>query len=164
MDLFKTRRELEPDNNTKDKEEKKATGKDESSKYEEAFKTGSSIAGTMTSKWNSQENPGKVYVANRRVHHGGIGSVMKLSKHFKKSEPTVTGIISGIGEGLAKDDYADKKEWFKFKKKEDESSSSATETPSTLVKSSESQENSNIKDQQNKSNKKENKTTNYSPI
>ena len=47
MDLFKTRRELEPDNNTKDKE-KKATGNDESSKYEEAFKTGSSIAGTMT--------------------------------------------------------------------------------------------------------------------
>jgi hypothetical protein len=34
---------------------------------------------------------------------------MKLSKHFKKSEPTVTGVVSGIGEGLAKDDYADKK-------------------------------------------------------
>jgi hypothetical protein len=119
MGLFNTRKESESDNNTK---EKKSTGNNDS-KYDEAFKTGSSIAGTITSKWNSQGNPGKVYVANRRVHHGGIGSAMKLSKHLKKSEPIVTGVLSGIGEGLAKDDYADKKEWFKFRKKEDESPS-----------------------------------------
>lgn len=118
MDLFKARKESEPENN-----KNKNKDNDGSSKYKDAFKTGSSIAGTITSKWNSQEKPGKVYVANRRVHHGGIGSAMKLSKHFKKSEPTVTGVVSGIGEGLAKDDYADKKEWFKFRKKEDESPS-----------------------------------------
>ncbi|MGC2574995.1 MAG: hypothetical protein WA364_26070 [Candidatus Nitrosopolaris sp.] len=123
MNLFKARKESEPDNN-----KNKNKGDDGPSNYKDAFKTGSSIAGIITSKWNSQEKPGKVYVANRRIHHGGIGSVMKLSKYFKKSEPTVTGIVSGIGEGLAKDDYADKKEWFKFRKKEDEFPST-TETP-----------------------------------
>jgi hypothetical protein len=42
---------------------------------------------------------------------------MNLSNAFKKDEPTATGIISGIGEGLVKDDYKDKDEWFKFNKK-----------------------------------------------
>jgi hypothetical protein len=32
----------------------------------------------------------------------------------------ITGILSGLGTGLAKDDYNDVKEWFLFKKKEDE--------------------------------------------
>jgi hypothetical protein len=164
MGLFKTRKESEteskPDNTKdKDKEKEKSTAKDESSKYDDAFKTGSSIAGTITSKWNSQENPGKVYVANRRVHHGGIGSAMKLSKHFKRSESTVSGIISGIGEGLAKDDYADKKEWFKFRKKEDESPSSAAKSPESL----ESQ-NSNIKSQQKESNNNNEDKANNAPI
>jgi hypothetical protein len=81
MNLFKNRKKSDnEDDNNKDK------GDDGSSKYKEAFKTGSSIAGTMISRWNSQENPGKVYVADRRIHHGGIGAIMKLSKYFKKSE------------------------------------------------------------------------------
>lgn len=120
MGLFKDRKK-ESDNNNNTNSNTSNKGDDGSSKYKEAFKSGSSIANTLTSRWNSQENPGKVYVANRRVHHGGIGSVMKLSRFFKKSEPIATGIVSGIGEGLAKDDYSDKKEWFKFKKKEEES-------------------------------------------
>ena len=45
---------------------------------------------------------------------------------LKKTEPTVTGIISGIGEGLVKDDYKDKDEWFKFNKKEDEVNESSS--------------------------------------
>jgi hypothetical protein len=77
---------------------------------------------------------------------------MKLSKFFKKSEPTATGIVSGIGEVLAKDDYADKKEWFKFKKKDEESPSPITTTTSSASpKSSESQETSNTKSQQKSS-------------
>jgi hypothetical protein len=32
----------------------------------------------------------------------------------------VSGILSGLGEGLQKDDYNDFKEWFLFKKREDE--------------------------------------------
>jgi len=35
----------------------------------------------------------------------------------KKSQPVPTGILSGLGEGLAMDDYGDMKEWFTFKKK-----------------------------------------------
>ena len=143
--MFKTRKESESDNNkNKDK------ANDGSSKYKNAFKAGSSIAGIITSKWNSQEKPGKVYVANRRIHHGGIGSMLKLSKYFKKSEPTVTGIASGMGEGLANDDYADRKEWFKFRKKEEESTSSTTSistTANSKSKSSQSQETSNIQSQ-----------------
>jgi hypothetical protein len=73
----------------------------------------------ITSYWNSQEKPGKVYIFNRRVHHGGVGSLLGLSNLFKKSQPIPTGILSGLGEGLAKDDYADRDEWFKFEKKYD---------------------------------------------
>ena len=86
----------------------------------EAFKVGSSIAKLITSYWNSQEKPGKLYLFNRRVHHGGIGSLLGLSNLLKKSQPIPTGILSGLGEGLAKDDYADRDEWFKFEKKHDD--------------------------------------------
>ncbi len=159
--MFKTHKESESNNNNnKDKD------KNGSSKYKDAFKTGSSIAGIMTSKWNSQEKPGKVYVANRRIHHGGIGSILKLSKYFKKSEPTVTGIASGIGEGLRKDDYADRKEWFKFRKKEDESTLSTTSistTTNSKSKSTQSLETSNIQSQGEDTNDN-NKAANNAPI
>jgi len=46
---------------------------------------------------------------------------MGISEAFKNSDPTITGIISGIGKGLIKDDIADKEKWFTFKKKEEES-------------------------------------------
>lgn len=129
MDLFKNHKKESNNSGNKDKDGDNTA---ESSVYKEAFKTGSSIAKTITSKWNSQENPGKVYVANRRVHHGGIGSAMKLSKHFEKSEPTVAGMMSGIGEGLVKDDEADRNEWFKFKKKEEEDKSESATSVGTL--------------------------------
>ncbi len=38
-----------------------------SDKNKDAFKIGSSIANLITSSWNSQENPAKVYIFNRRV-------------------------------------------------------------------------------------------------
>ncbi len=82
-----------------------------------AYQTGLDIAKLITSYWNSQKNPGKVYISNRRVHHGEIGSLLGLSNLFKKSQPIPTGILSGLGEGLAKDDYADKEQWFTFKKR-----------------------------------------------
>src|SRR6476660_6601888 len=97
------------------------TEKELSDKNKEAFKVGSSIAKLLiTSSWNSQEKPGKVYLFNRRVHHGGVGSLLGLSDLFKKSQPIPSGILSGLGEGLVKDDYADRNEWFKFEKKKDD--------------------------------------------
>lgn len=87
--------------------------------YKEPFQIGSTIADILTSYWNSKEDPSKVYIFNRRVHHGAIGALLGLSALYKK-QPMITGILSGLGAGLAKDDYNDFKEWFLFKKKEDE--------------------------------------------
>jgi ferritin-like metal-binding protein YciE len=87
--------------------------------HRDPFQTGSAIADILTSYWNSKENPSKVYIFNRRVHHGAIGALLGLSALYKK-QPMITGILSGLGAGLAKDDYNDVKEWFLFKKKEDE--------------------------------------------
>jgi ferritin-like metal-binding protein YciE len=85
------------------------------------FQIGSAIADILTSYWNSKQNPSKVYILNRRVHHGAIGALLGLSALYKK-QPMITGILSGLGAGLAKDDYNDVKEWFLFKKRDDERS------------------------------------------
>jgi hypothetical protein len=87
--------------------------------HREPFQIGSAIADILTSYWNSKENPSKVYIFNRRVHHGAIGALLGLSALYKK-QPMITGILSGLGAGLAKDDYNDFKEWFLFRKKEEE--------------------------------------------
>jgi ferritin-like metal-binding protein YciE len=85
----------------------------------ESFRLGSAVADMLTSYWNSKENPSKVYIFNRRVHHGAIGSLLGLSTLYKNS-PLITGILSGLGSGLQKDDYNDTNEWFLFKKREED--------------------------------------------
>src|SRR5918998_1879222 len=85
----------------------------------EPFRLGSAVADMLTSYWNSKENPSKVYIFNRRVHHGAIGSLLGLSALYKNN-PLITGILSGLGSGLQKDDYNDTNEWFLFKKREDD--------------------------------------------
>jgi ferritin-like metal-binding protein YciE len=90
-----------------------------SEQHKDPFQVGSTIADILTSYWNSKQNPSKVYIFNRRVHHGAIGALLGLSALYKK-QPLITGILSGLGAGLAKEDYNDVKEWFLFKKKEDE--------------------------------------------
>jgi hypothetical protein len=87
--------------------------------HKEPFQIGSAISDIITSYWNSKENPSKLYIFNRRVHHGTIGALLGLSALYKK-QPMITGILSGLGAGLAKDDYNDFKEWFLFRKKEEE--------------------------------------------
>jgi hypothetical protein len=66
--------------------------------------------------WNSQQNPSKVHIFNRRIHHGEIGTLLGLSNLCTKY-PIPAGILAGIGSGLVKDDHDDMKEWFTFKKK-----------------------------------------------
>ena len=85
----------------------------------ESFRLGSAVADMLTSYWNSKENPSKVYIFNRRVHHGAIGSLLGLSTLYKNN-PLITGILSGLGSGLQKDDYNDTNEWFLFKKREED--------------------------------------------
>jgi ferritin-like metal-binding protein YciE len=95
------------------------SNKNNDDQHREPFQIGSAIADILTSYWNSKENPSKVYIFNRRVHHGAIGALLGLSALYKK-QPMITGILSGLGAGLAKDDYNDFKEWFLFRKKEEE--------------------------------------------
>jgi ferritin-like metal-binding protein YciE len=87
--------------------------------HHEYLNLGSTVADMLTSYWNSKGNPSKVYIFNRRVHHGAIGALLGLSGLYKNN-PMVTDILSGLGAGLQKDDYNDFKEWFLFKKKEND--------------------------------------------
>ena len=50
------------------------------------------------------------------MHHGQIGALLMLSLFFRGT-PVPAAILAGLGIGLVKDDYADFKEWFLFKKK-----------------------------------------------
>ncbi|MBD0360129.1 MAG: hypothetical protein ICV56_05395 [Nitrososphaeraceae archaeon] len=83
---------------------------------EEPFQIGITLAKLLTSSWNSQQNPSKVHIFNRRIHHGEIGILLGLSNLCTKY-PIPAGILAGIGSGLVKDDHDDMKEWFTFKKK-----------------------------------------------
>ncbi|KAA2283520.1 hypothetical protein [Candidatus Nitrosocosmicus sp. SS] len=103
-----------------DKKSKTPPTESSSIKYDEWLKLGESIGDVITSKWNSQKKPGKVYVKNRRFHHGEVGTAMGIADAFKDSNPGITGLKSGIGKSLVKDDIADKDKWFTFRKKEED--------------------------------------------
>ena len=119
------RKDLNNDKSLEDKDNVK-TSSTPSSNFEKSVKIGESIGDLITSKWNSQKKPGKVYIKNRRVHHGEIGTSMGIADAFKDSDPIISGILSGIGKGLVKDDIADKHKWFTFKKKEDDDETDTT--------------------------------------
>ena len=51
------------------------------------------------------------------IRYGEIGCLLGLSNFFIKSQPVPAGLLSGLGEGLAKDDYINRNEWFMFKKR-----------------------------------------------
>lgn len=85
---------------------------------------GLTLAEVVTRYWNyrnsashggSHHSPQKVYVFNRRVHHGQIGVLLLLSLFFRGTS-VPAAILTGIGIGLVKDDYIDFKDWFRFKK------------------------------------------------
>jgi hypothetical protein len=88
---------------------------------------GLTAAEVIASYWNNRNRtnsggsppstPQKVYFFNRRMHHGQIGALLMLSLFFRGT-PVPVAILTGLGIGLVKDDYADFKEWFLFKKKD----------------------------------------------
>ena len=88
---------------------------------------GLTAAEVIASYWNkrnrtnsggsSPSTPQKVYLFKRRMHHGQIGALLMLSLFFRGT-PVPVAILTGLGIGLVKDDYADFKEWFLFKKKD----------------------------------------------
>jgi hypothetical protein len=77
------------------------------------FQQGLQAAQTITTSWNSQANPPKVYVSDRRIHHGEVGVLVGLVG-ICKNDP----YLVGFGTGLALDDLHDANEWFTFKKQE----------------------------------------------
>ena len=90
---------------------------------------GLTAAEVIAGYWNKRNrtNPGgsplhlppqKVYFFNRRMHHGQIGALLMLSLFFRGTS-LPAAILTGLGIGLVKDDYADFKEWFLFKKKDE---------------------------------------------
>ena len=118
-------KDINKDKSLKDKDDVKSSSTS-SSDYEKYVTLGESIGDAITSRWNSQKKPGKVYIKNRRIHHGEVGTSMGIADTFKDFSPEITGIISGIGKGLVKDDIADKDKWFTFKKKEEEDKTNST--------------------------------------
>lgn len=40
-----------------------------------------------------QKKPGKLYIKNRRVHHGEVGMSMGITEAFKESDPIISGIL-----------------------------------------------------------------------
>jgi hypothetical protein len=80
---------------------------------------GFTVAEILTHYWNSKENPPKIYIFGRRVHHGEIGALLSLSLSLLlgKLPISVAGILAGLGGGLVKDDFADINQWFRFKMK-----------------------------------------------
>ena len=109
--MSKGKREAE-EGEKKEEPLKKAANLDK----EEPFQIGVTLAKLLTSSWNSQQNPSRVHIFNRRIHHGEIGILLGLSNLCTKY-PIPAGILAGIGSGLVKDDHDDMKEWFTFKKK-----------------------------------------------
>ena len=89
---------------------------------------GLTAAQVLAGYWNNKNRtnptgsppspPQKVYFFNRRMHHGQIGALLMLSLFFRGT-PIPAAILAGLGIGLVKDDYADFKEWFLFKKKDE---------------------------------------------
>lgn len=78
------------------------------------FERGLGDAKKLTTRWNSQTNPPKVYIGDTRVHHGEVGVVLGLIGIFSDDKR-----LTGLGTGLALDDLHDMPEWFTFKKRND---------------------------------------------
>jgi hypothetical protein len=84
-----------------------------------ALIVGFTAAELMMQHWNSKKDSREIYIFGRRVHHGEIGALMSVFSLLLGKVPipaAALGILTGIGAGLMKDDLADIKEWFRFKK------------------------------------------------
>ena len=59
----------------------------------------------------------KVYLFDRRIHHGEIGVLLFCILSVGRISPILSSLIIGCGLGLIRDDFQDKSKWFKFQKK-----------------------------------------------
>ena len=72
----------------------------------------------ITIRYSKKKYPSKVYLFERRIHHGEIGVILLLwIISMGKISPILSSFVIGCGLGLMKDDLQDKSKWFKFQKK-----------------------------------------------
>lgn len=93
---------------------KKRNGAQESrpkTQSEKDVELGEAVGKIVTGLWNSQQNPGKVFVNGRRIHHGEIGLVGALFSALL-DEPKWFGFFKQLME----DDKQDAKLWFSGEK------------------------------------------------
>ncbi len=77
------------------------------------FEKGLEDARKLTTSWNSQPHPPKVYINDTRIHHGEVGVMLGVAGILTDDKR-----LTGLGTGLALDDLHDAPEWFTFKKKD----------------------------------------------
>ena len=70
----------------------------------------------ITYYWK-KNHPSKVYLFNRRIHHGEIGVILLCVLSMGKISPLLSSFILGCGLGFISDDMKDLKKWFKFHKR-----------------------------------------------
>ena len=73
---------------------------DKTVSYDDALRAGSSIGKLITNIWNSQKNPGKAFLLNRRVHHGEIGILLGLSNLLKNPGLLLQGFFLALAKLL----------------------------------------------------------------
>jgi hypothetical protein len=84
-----------------------------------ALMLGFTAAEIILHYWNSKKIHPEIYIFGRRIHHGEIGALLSASSILMGKIPVpaaALGILAGVGAGLIKDDLADIKEWFRFRK------------------------------------------------
>ena len=78
---------------------------------EEYFQSGYHVIKVVADSWNADENPPKVYIKGRRLHHGAIGITLVTSGILLKNS-----YVMGCGYAMMEDDIDDAQEWFDFEK------------------------------------------------
>lgn len=71
----------------------------------------------ITIRYLKKKYPSKVYLFERRIHHGEIGVLLLCIISMGKISPMLSSFVIGCGLGLMKDDLQDRSKWFKFQKK-----------------------------------------------
>ena len=71
----------------------------------------------ITIHYWKKKYPSKVYLFERRIHHGEIGVLLLCIISMGKISPMLSSFVIGCGLGLMKDDLQDRSKWFKFQKK-----------------------------------------------
>jgi hypothetical protein len=71
----------------------------------------------ITIRYWKKKYPSKVYLFERRIHHGEIGVLLLCIISMGKISPMLSSFVIGCGLGLMKDDLQDRSKWFKFQKK-----------------------------------------------